>query len=372
MAGTVPYSGYGGLIWQPRDSLANPSVGDLGKMRFDAAHYQRAYNQCRGRGISPSVCVTALPGDAHVTPQNPLPQQFTKEVVDAIECMSDTGDVVQCQHYLEGLHRKVNYEAPKASAGMIEKSRSNEDPSVISDRASNVSARLDLPPAAEGCGPDFRDENHSGKCVPTSAPSMAVEEKGFSSLFDDAPDAEPKKSSPTSSSSVRRSRTNANKADLDSLMQRGVSSSLTLKNAIVTGSAAAASASSSSSSTNRVYPVTPLKETFGAEVQVRDVDLRNVDFSRKHTSKLPEQTQALLNQIRHDLKQYRLLLFRDHHRLSGLQQVEFSQHLGVKVESTFYKHPKSPHPDIFRVSNDEREGCTNVGRSGWHIDGTFI
>lgn len=36
--------------------------------------------------------------------------------------MSDTGDVVQCQHYLEGLHRKVNYEAPKASAGMIEKS----------------------------------------------------------------------------------------------------------------------------------------------------------------------------------------------------------------------------------------------------------
>merc|ERR1712232_1234850 len=23
------------------------------------------------------------------------------------------------------------------------------------------------------------------------------------------------------------------------------------------------------------------------------------------------------------------------------------------------------------VSNDEREGCTNVGRTGWHIDGTF-
>ena len=30
-----------------------------------------------------------------------------------------------------------------------------------------------------------------------------------------------------------------------------------------------------------------------------------------------------------------------------------------------------PHPDIFRVSNDETEGCVGVGRTGWHIDGTF-
>lgn len=42
-----------------------------------------------------------------------------------------------------------------------------------------------------------------------------------------------------------------------------------------------------------------------------------------------------------------------------------------EIESTFYKHPRSPHPDIFRVSNDEAEGCRNVGRSGWHIDGSF-
>ena len=27
--------------------------------------------------------------------------------------------------------------------------------------------------------------------------------------------------------------------------------------------------------------------------------------------------------------------------------------------------------DIFRVSNDRSEGCTNVGRTGWHIDGSF-
>ena len=35
-----------------------------------------------------------------------------------------------------------------------------------------------------------------------------------------------------------------------------------------------------------------------------------------------------------------------------------------------YAHAhRSPHPDVFRVSNDEREGCTGVGRTGWHIDG---
>eukprot|EP00658_Telonema_sp_P-2_P019796 TRINITY_DN17794_c0_g2_i1.p1 TRINITY_DN17794_c0_g2~~TRINITY_DN17794_c0_g2_i1.p1 ORF type:complete len:199 (+),score=21.69 TRINITY_DN17794_c0_g2_i1:161-757(+) len=32
----------------------------------------------------------------------------------------------------------------------------------------------------------------------------------------------------------------------------------------------------------------------------------------------------------------------------------------------------SPHPDIFRVSNDPEQGCRNVGRSGWHIDGSFM
>lgn len=29
-------------------------------------------------------------------------------------------------------------------------------------------------------------------------------------------------------------------------------------------------------------------------------------------------------------------------------------------ESTFYKHPRSPHPDVFRVSNDRSEGCTST------------
>ena len=27
---------------------------------------------------------------------------------------------------------------------------------------------------------------------------------------------------------------------------------------------------------------------------------------------------------------------------------------------------------LHKVSNDRREGCTGVGRTGWHIDGTFM
>lgn len=29
------------------------------------------------------------------------------------------------------------------------------------------------------------------------------------------------------------------------------------------------------------------------------------------------------------------------------------------------------HFKVFRVSNDEHEGCVGVGRTGWHIDGSF-
>ena len=63
-------------------------------------------------------------------------------------------------------------------------------------------------------------------------------------------------------------------------------------------------------------------------------------------------------QVRRDVREHRLLVFREMPTsLSGKRQVEFSSRLG-QVESTFYKHPRSPHPDVFRVSNDEGEGCT--------------
>ena len=41
-------------------------------------------------------------------------------------------------------------------------------------------------------------------------------------------------------------------------------------------------------------------------------------------------------------------------------EVQLSEALG-DIESTFYKHKASPHPDIFCVSNDERKGSAAAG-----------
>jgi len=106
------------------------------------------------------------------------------------------------------------------------------------------------------------------------------------------------------------------------------------------------------------YKIEPILPHFGAYIR---------DFSLDGTEPLP---QAIVDRIREDMRKHRVLVFKDQGQISGARQVEISKQLG-EIESTFYKHPKSPHPDIFRVSNDETEGCTNVGRTGWHIDGTF-
>eukprot|EP00286_Rhodomonas_abbreviata_P028215 CAMPEP_0181313104 /NCGR_PEP_ID=MMETSP1101-20121128/14068_1 /TAXON_ID=46948 /ORGANISM="Rhodomonas abbreviata, Strain Caron Lab Isolate" /LENGTH=296 /DNA_ID=CAMNT_0023420031 /DNA_START=426 /DNA_END=1316 /DNA_ORIENTATION=- len=106
------------------------------------------------------------------------------------------------------------------------------------------------------------------------------------------------------------------------------------------------------------YVVTPITPHFGGEVR---------GFDLKGTAPL---SPAVVNQLKEDMKQYRVLVFKGQGQISGERQVQISQQLG-EIESTFYKHPRSPHPDIFRVSNDEGEGCTGVGRTGWHVDGTF-
>eukprot|EP00435_Cladocopium_sp_Y103_P024686 s220_g6.t1 len=106
------------------------------------------------------------------------------------------------------------------------------------------------------------------------------------------------------------------------------------------------------------YTCTAILPHFAAEVR---------GFSLAGKDPLPADVVA---RIKDDMKKYRVLVFKDQGRLTGERQVQISQQLGT-IESTFYKHPKSPHPDIFRVSNDETEGCVGVGRTGWHIDGTF-
>jgi len=107
-----------------------------------------------------------------------------------------------------------------------------------------------------------------------------------------------------------------------------------------------------------LYEISPILPHFGAEIR---------GFSLAGREPLPPET---VQRIKDDMNRYRVLVFKGQGQISGERQVQISRQLG-EVESTFYKHPMSPHPDIFRVSNDGEEGCTNVGRTGWHIDGTF-
>ncbi|XP_063615522.1 uncharacterized protein LOC134788594 isoform X2 [Penaeus indicus] len=102
------------------------------------------------------------------------------------------------------------------------------------------------------------------------------------------------------------------------------------------------------------YKLTPVK--LGCEV--RGIDLKQ---------DVPPEVMAA---IKEDVTKHRLLIFKDQGVVSGERHVEIAKWFN-EPESTFYKHPRSPHPDVFRVSNDRSEGCTNVGRTGWHIDGSF-
>ena len=93
-------------------------------------------------------------------------------------------------------------------------------------------------------------------------------------------------------------------------------------------------------------------------VQVHGIDLKHV---------LPSGTREEIMEL---VDKHRLVVFRDQGIVSGVRQVEISRWFGP-LESTFYKHPMSPDPDVFRVSNDPSQGCTGVGRTGWHVDGSF-
>lgn len=83
-----------------------------------------------------------------------------------------------------------------------------------------------------------------------------------------------------------------------------------------------------------------------------------------------ENRPEVIAKIKEDVTAHRILVFKDQGIVSGERHVEIGKWFG-EPESTFYKHAKSPHPDVFRVSNDKNEGCTGVGRTGWHIDGSF-
>ncbi|KAK9806936.1 hypothetical protein WJX72_008011 [[Myrmecia] bisecta] len=120
----------------------------------------------------------------------------------------------------------------------------------------------------------------------------------------------------------------------------------------------------------RTMTTQPLAQTNGARApyqlkpfKVWGAEVYGIDLKQPVSEQVVER-------IKRDVTKYRVVVFRDQGVVSGQRQVEISQWFGP-LESTFYKHARSPHPDVFRVSNVDTEGCTGVGRTGWHIDGSF-
>ena len=107
------------------------------------------------------------------------------------------------------------------------------------------------------------------------------------------------------------------------------------------------------------------KVKVGAEV--RGVQLADIGSISK----------PLKEEIKQLVHKHRLLIFKNQGKVSGDKQVEISSWFGPLDGTVFdgdplFAHPKCPHPSVHRISNDPEEGCTNAGRSGWHIDGSFV
>ena len=88
-------------------------------------------------------------------------------------------------------------------------------------------------------------------------------------------------------------------------------------------------------------------------------------------------TESMKDTIKRLVHQHRILIFKHQGKVSGPDQVEISKWFGEVDGTVFdgdplFPHPKCPHPSVHRISNDPTEGCTNAGRSGWHIDGSFV
>ena len=95
------------------------------------------------------------------------------------------------------------------------------------------------------------------------------------------------------------------------------------------------------------------------------VEIHDINLSANISSEL-------LNKIKDDLHKYRLLIFRNQGVLSAEKQLEITKLFGEVESAGFVQHPKSPHRNILRVSNDENEGFKEIGTTGFHIDGSFM
>lgn len=87
--------------------------------------------------------------------------------------------------------------------------------------------------------------------------------------------------------------------------------------------------------------------------------------------------ESFIETVKKLVHQHRVVIFKDQGEISGERHVQMSRLFGNLDGTVFegdplFSHPKCPHPCVHRISNDPEEGCTNAGRSGWHIDGSFL
>ena len=116
-----------------------------------------------------------------------------------------------------------------------------------------------------------------------------------------------------------------------------------------------------SEETSPFYTLKEMSPPEGFGVKVTGIDLNTFDLS----------TPGFVEVLKEDIKKHRLLLFKEQGQVSGDRQVEISELLGTVV-SRFNRHWKSPHPGVFRISNDPEEGLAKRDVPAWHVDGCFM
>ncbi|XP_002736251.3 uncharacterized protein LOC100366463 [Saccoglossus kowalevskii] len=104
------------------------------------------------------------------------------------------------------------------------------------------------------------------------------------------------------------------------------------------------------------YDLKPVK--LGCEV-------RGIDIGHPVPRRVTEQ-------IKKDVTEHRILIFKDQHNISPKRHVRISRWFGDLESSFFTQHPKSPLRDIYRVSNDKSEGLRAVGTAAFHTDCLYL
>eukprot|EP00918_Siedleckia_nematoides_P082914 GHVU01181726.1.p2 GENE.GHVU01181726.1~~GHVU01181726.1.p2 ORF type:complete len:139 (-),score=21.11 GHVU01181726.1:1281-1697(-) len=104
-------------LFNPPEAPRMDEVRELHKMRFDEAHYQRAYRLCLASGKQPpEQCARDLMVDTYITKPNPILERYPRDIANAAACMSTYLDSSKCDYHFKLLYDKV-YVAPPPHPG---------------------------------------------------------------------------------------------------------------------------------------------------------------------------------------------------------------------------------------------------------------